>query len=339
MRHVPVLNAREPLAGDNILTALSVARECHMVQARDRVVLVSAALAPDACVAVAAGAGAGECTDEVLVRQRWRERHLSERDESTSHLRPLFSSSESGSSAKRSTPTQLSFRSEEGVQLELYVDPTWVRPLAVPSPSPDESSFTLLQRRSARSRWWRLGAPSASGARMALLADGDAGAAAAADAGGDAERGVHLRLASKTVSFSSSSEPGASLPERSHAGSGASAATASAAGAPLLPAGEPLHLAFTGECWSLLYRHDRELLMQVRVRELSSSFLPVPRIAGFRASVLWAYVVVAALVDSSGAHAARAEAAADRVPAGARLPRGHVRRRLQRCVRVRVRVR
>ena len=87
---------------------------------------------------------------------------------------------------------------------------------------------------------------------------------------------MHLRLASKTVSFSSSSEPGgASVPERPHAGSGASAATA-ASGAPLLPAGEPLHLAFTGECWSLLYRHDRELLMQVRVRVAhGSAFLMV----------------------------------------------------------------
>ena len=258
------------LAGDNILTALSVARECHMVQPRDRVVLVSAALAPDACVAVAAAAG--DSAEEVLVRQRWRERHFSERDESTSHLRPLFASSGSGI-AKRSTPTQLSFRSEEGIQLELYVDPTWVctGPLAAPPTKKARSLYLYStansQRRSSRRRWWRVRAPSASGARMALFADGDAGAEAEAEAeaGGDAERGVHLRLASKTVSFSSSS---ASVPEgsRSHAGSGASAATAGAAGAPLLPAGEPLHLAFTGECWSLLYRHDRELLMQVRVR-------------------------------------------------------------------------
>ena len=122
------------LAGDNILTALSVARECRMVQPRDRVVLVSAALAPDACVAVAApAAGDGDAAaaaEQVLVRQRWRERNFSERDDSMSHLRPLFGAS-SSSIAKRTAPTQLSFRSEEGIQLELYVDPTWVCSLPV----------------------------------------------------------------------------------------------------------------------------------------------------------------------------------------------------------------
>lgn len=312
-----------------------------MVQPRDRVVLVSANLAPDVSANVSGSEQQSRASpqtatadeDEALglglgpERRRWRERTFSDRDEdsssSSSHLRPLFSTPKRtaiaaaaalGLATDVAQQVGLSFRSEEGVQLELYVDPTWVlhiqqliftfrlvRTVLAFSPSRLLDALNLQKRSRSRSRLLsRFGARSSDtaisrglgagsspgpgpgpgvGARMSMLVvDGVPETEAETEASVEVRAG-QLRLTSRTVCFSCS-EPGAqarvsaTAPERSHAG-GATASNECESGAclpvfqaqaqaqALMPAGEPLHLALTGETWSLLYQNDRELLMQV----------------------------------------------------------------------------